>query len=82
VDASSRSSSVVACSPAESLNEYALAKYDRAGVVRLRDVLFLCHAKPNDADQAGLWRRLIEGTPMSSRTTVSLPRTDAATWST
>jgi hypothetical protein len=43
-------------------DEYALAKYDRAGVVRLRDVLFLCHAKPNDADQAGLWRRLIEGT--------------------
>jgi 60 kDa SS-A/Ro ribonucleoprotein len=42
-------------------DEHALAKYDRAGVVRLRDVLFLCHAKPNDADQAGLWRRLIEG---------------------
>ena len=42
-------------------DEYALAKYDRAGVVRLRDVLFLCHAKPKDADQAGLWRRLIEG---------------------
>jgi 60 kDa SS-A/Ro ribonucleoprotein len=42
-------------------DEYALAKYDRAGVVRLRDVLFLCHAKPNDADQAALWRRLIEG---------------------
>ena len=42
-------------------DEYALAKYDRAGVVRLRDVLFLCHAKPKDADQAGVWRRLIEG---------------------
>src|SRR3984885_9450579 len=42
-------------------DEYALAKYDRAGVVRLRDVLFLCHAKPKDADQAGLWRSLIEG---------------------
>ena len=27
-------------------DEYALAKYDRAGVVRLRDVLFLCHASP------------------------------------
>ena len=42
-------------------DEYALAKYDRAGVVRLRDVLFLCHAKPIDADQAGSWSRLIEG---------------------
>lgn len=42
-------------------DEYALAKYDRAGVVRLRDVLFLCHARPRDADQAGLWKRLING---------------------
>jgi hypothetical protein len=42
-------------------DEYALAKYDRAGVVRLRDVLFLCHAKPNDAEQAMLWKRLIDG---------------------
>jgi hypothetical protein len=40
---------------------YQLAKYDRAGVVRLRDVLFLCHAKPRDAGQAALWKDLIEG---------------------
>ena len=39
-------------------NEYALAKYDRAGAVRLRDVLFLSHARPVDAEQAGLWKRL------------------------
>lgn len=42
-------------------DEYALAKYDRAGPVRLRDVLFLCHAKPRDAAQAELWKRLING---------------------
>ncbi len=42
-------------------DEYALAKYDRAGAVRLRDVLFLCHAKPLDAAQAELWKRLIAG---------------------
>jgi hypothetical protein len=42
-------------------DEYALAKYDRAGVVRLRDVLFLCHAKPRDEAQAELWKRLIAG---------------------
>jgi len=42
-------------------DEYALAKYDRAGVVRLRDVLFLCHAKPNDAAQEAMWKRLIDG---------------------
>jgi hypothetical protein len=41
-------------------DEYALAKYDRAGVVRLRDVLFLAHAKPVDAAQAALWKRLAQ----------------------
>ncbi|HEV2464621.1 MAG TPA: TROVE domain-containing protein [Acidobacteriaceae bacterium] len=42
-------------------DEYALAKYDRAGAVRLRDVLFLSHARPRDAAQAALWKRLIDG---------------------
>lgn len=41
---------------------YALAKYDRGGAVKLRDVLFLCHAKPKDDAQALLWKRLIDGT--------------------
>jgi hypothetical protein len=45
----------------QKFDEYQLAKYDRAGPVRLRDVLFLCHAKPRDAEQAALWKRLIEG---------------------
>ena len=42
-------------------DEYQLAKYDRSGPIRLRDVLFLCHAKPRDAEQAAMWKRLIEG---------------------
>ena len=43
-------------------NEYSLAKYDRASAaVRLRDVLFLTHAKPRDAEQADLWKRLVDG---------------------
>ena len=42
-------------------DEYALAKYDRSGAVRLRDVLFLCHAKPRDAEQAAVWKRLVNG---------------------
>jgi 60 kDa SS-A/Ro ribonucleoprotein len=42
-------------------DEYQLAKYDRNGPIRLRDVLFLCHAKPRDKEQAALWKRLIEG---------------------
>jgi hypothetical protein len=40
-------------------DEYALAKYDRARVVRLRDVLFLSHARPVDEAQAALWKRLV-----------------------
>lgn len=42
-------------------DEYALAKYNRATPVKLRDVLFLSHAKPVDAAQAELWKRLVEG---------------------
>ena len=42
-------------------DEYQLAKYDRDGAIRLRDVLFLSHAKPRDAAQAELWKRLIAG---------------------
>jgi hypothetical protein len=40
---------------------YALAKYDRANAVKLRDVLFLTHAKPLTAEQALTWRQLIDG---------------------
>ena len=42
-------------------DEYQLAKYDRTGPIRLRDVLFLSHAKPRDAEQAALWKRLVQG---------------------
>jgi hypothetical protein len=42
-------------------DEYALAKYNRATPVKLRDVLFLSHAKPLDPAQAALWKRLVEG---------------------
>jgi len=40
---------------------YALAKYDRRDAVKLRDVLFLTHAKPLTAEQALTWRQLIDG---------------------
>lgn len=51
-------------------NEYQLAKYNRDGEIKLRDVLFLCHAKPKDChchgqehscEQGKLWKRLIDG---------------------
>lgn len=41
---------------------YQLAKYNRDGAVKLRDVLFLCHAKPADDTQAATWKSLVEGT--------------------
>lgn len=40
---------------------YQLAKYDRDGAVRLRDVLFLTHAKPKDEAQAKVWKQLVDG---------------------
>jgi 60 kDa SS-A/Ro ribonucleoprotein len=41
---------------------YQLAKYNRDSTVKLRDVLFLCHAKPRSAEQAADWKKLVEGT--------------------
>lgn len=41
---------------------YQLGKYNRDGAIKLRDVLFLVHAKPANDDQASLWKRLVDGT--------------------
>lgn len=43
-------------------NAHALAKYNRADAIKLRDVLFLSHAKPKDDEQAAVWKQLIDGT--------------------
>ena len=42
-------------------DEYQLGKYDRGGPIKLRDVLLLSHAKPRDAAQASLWKKLVWG---------------------
>lgn len=39
---------------------YQIAKYDRAKSVRLRDVLFLSHAKPADAEREALYKKLVD----------------------
>lgn len=44
----------------DKFDAYQLAKYDRDGPVKLRDVLFLVHAKPKDEAQAALWKQLAE----------------------
>lgn len=44
----------------EKFDEYALAKYNRLDkAIKLRDVLFLSHAKPRDEAQELLWKKLI-----------------------
>jgi 60 kDa SS-A/Ro ribonucleoprotein len=40
---------------------YQLAKYNRDTNIKLRDVLFLCHAKPKDKEQESCWKLLIDG---------------------
>jgi hypothetical protein len=47
---------------------YQHAKYDRDGAVRIRDVLFLVHAKPRDADQEKVWKQLVDGELVSPDT--------------
>lgn len=43
-------------------DEYALAKYNRDGKFKLRDVLFLAHPKPANDDQKALFERVIADT--------------------
>jgi 60 kDa SS-A/Ro ribonucleoprotein len=46
----------------QKFSAYDLAKYNRDNAVKLRDVLFLCHAKPKNDDQATIWKQLVDGT--------------------
>lgn len=41
---------------------YQLAKYNRDGAIKLRDVLFMVHAKPKTSEQAHAWKELVDGT--------------------
>ena len=62
---------------------YQLAKYNRENTVKLRDVLFLCHAKPKDAEQAALWKKLVENTlesPDTWEVALSAGKDKRATW--
>lgn len=64
-------------------SEYDLAKYNRDEDIKLRDVLFLCHAKPKDDEQAELWKRLIDGkmeTPDTWEVALSAGVDKRSTW--
>jgi 60 kDa SS-A/Ro ribonucleoprotein len=64
-------------------DEYALAKYDSSGKVKLKDVLFMVHPKPEDQEQARLWSRLVDGklrTPDTWETNLSAGEDKKATF--
>lgn len=46
----------------QKFDAYRLGKWNRDGKIKLRDVLFLCHAKPKDVEQEALWRQLVTNT--------------------
>lgn len=43
-------------------DEYQLGKYNRDADIKMRDVLFLCHAKPASPEQDALWKKLVNNT--------------------
>lgn len=64
-------------------NEYTLAKYNRDSEIKLKDVLFLCHAKPNDPAQAEVWKKLIDGKleiPDTWEVEISKNKSNRASW--
>jgi 60 kDa SS-A/Ro ribonucleoprotein len=64
-------------------NEFQLAKYNRDAAVRLRDVLFLIHAKPDTKAREKLWKKLVENklaTPDTWETELSAGKDKKATF--
>lgn len=62
---------------------YALAKYNRDNAIKLRDVLFLVHAKPKDDEQAAVWKKLVDGTlesPDTWEVSLSAGKDKKETW--
>lgn len=47
---------------------YQLGKYNRDTAIKLRDVMFLVHPKPNDDAQAAVWKQLVDKTLASPDT--------------
>lgn len=58
-------------------NEYEFAKYNRDKAIKLRDVMFLVHAKPKNAEQVALFKKIADNTLATPDTwEVSLSRGD------
>ncbi|HRR48561.1 MAG TPA: TROVE domain-containing protein [Bacteroidales bacterium] len=66
-------------------DEYQLAKYNRNNQIKLRDVLFLSHAKPLNEEQALLWKKLINNelaVPKTWETELSAGKDKKTVWET
>lgn len=64
-------------------NEYALAKYDRKGSVRLRDVFRIVRPKPENITQSELWKKAVSGTlatPDTWEVALSAGKDKKVTW--
>lgn len=64
-------------------SEYQLAKYNRDNPIKLRDVLFLSHAKPKDDTQTAIWKALIDGSlpaPDTWEVELSASKDKTASW--
>jgi 60 kDa SS-A/Ro ribonucleoprotein len=62
---------------------YQLAKYNRDHAIKLRDVLFLSHARPKDPAQEALWKKLVDKTlepPDTWEVALSAGNDRRATW--
>ena len=60
-----------------SFSEYELAKYDRDKAVKLRDVFRMVRPKPENEEQAALWKRAVKGEMATPDTwEVSLSKND------
>lgn len=62
---------------------YQLAKYNRDGQVKLRDVMFLAHPKPLNTKQEQAWKQLVDGTlpaPDTWEVALSTGKNKKETW--
>lgn len=64
-------------------SSYDLAKYNHDGPIKLRDVLFLSHAKPESEAQAATWKQLVDDTlpiPDTWEVAISATKDKRAEW--
>jgi hypothetical protein len=67
----------------QKFDAYQIAKYNRDGQVKLRDVMFLVCPKPKDEEQGAIWKKLADGTlgpPDTWEVSLSTGKEKKETW--